>query len=1270
MTEAASVETTENVAVQKVELVAESFSVFTIKWVTNDGRLFVQVVNSSGIDIGTDGDYEFKSSDYGNSQWKDIPVSTIAERIKNECNITLDFNKAVYIKNGNEFTFSAQEVHALYYDSNGFKYANRENYTGQDGWSSVGGGTIYFIFGDDPEIETPEYDPVTTTVSTKDKGIKINLFDYQVGPNGQEQVDLSDRNDDGLTQGINEGKTLKFVSSKGSNNKNINIWQEGSSGHINENVVLPNLSDGYPILNYQKPGGSSQSLDYLFNTDSPENTKSVYEDLDYLFQKDKDGYYIYDSNAYYAYLEKSEGIFTAVDRDNIGFYPFTEPVYTKDQMKQASDEAVLGYTGVNHYFGMTISAGFLQPAGGVIQQEDDGTSGTTTSTPMIFEFSGDDDVWVFIDDVLVLDLGGIHAAVSGKIDFSTGEVWTKDIGDSTYQRDGTILEKFKEAEKEGTQEFSGDTFANYTNHTIKFFYLERGNSESNCMIKFNMPTVPENSVSVAKEVVNGQGSSVNYAQDIDFQFNIKKNGSDYANQSYTLFQGSQEIDSNLTTNSFGNFTLKHGQVAVFEGFLATDDYQVTETGAYLNGYKVEYNGKEINVEGEGSEQTIYSATTGSLLAGIYKSVNFKNSVENTATLNIAKKFTDPDNTDTTKEFKIQVLFQGIPYAEKQYSVGGRIDYTDGNGMISIKADETASISGLPYGTAFEIQEQLDGSYLPAYTVTGDAYDIVVPIDENGANSVSGKITGDGSAGAATVTVSNEKIIVDSGTTSLTVTKTWETGTDGIRPDSINVTLYEDKNNNGIKDEGDVKFESESITNPVQLTGNNWTYTWVNLPADTNFVVEESPVQEGDLDGFSAEYEQESSFEFQKLGRLTSCKNKEYDLGQNNMLLVKLTGGEGYILWTPIDLGLGSNEIQEIATAINEMQLEGAGSLDASTESINVHYVYGETDSDYMTGVGLSKLSNGWHLEFSGSPAWAQFWTLQYDRTINAGITNTPDMTKKINILVNKRWNVEPSDSLPESVTVQLYYRDVDNKEVPVLGKELIIMAGQDNNWAGVFENLDYYGQTEDGRYFIYDYFVKEVKIGDTDVDENGRADGFQSSVSGNMEDGFTITNTKAKPWQIIKVSASDGGTQLKLENAIFTLTKEGSEPYYGKSEAETGIIKWYTDENCNTELIGYIPDGEYSFQEIKAPEGYMKSTVIWNIYIENGSPESIKIGEQEVSGNMVNDILTYYFVNVALYELPSAGGPGIFLYMIGGTLLLMAGSLMIYINRRRGVLRR
>ncbi len=1261
ITEDSKVEANKNAEVEKIELVSDTFSIFTIQWTNKKTILEVKVVDGSGNEIGDDGSYLF--TDISNNR---INVNEIAKRIKSKCEITQDFNKAVYVKENQEFSFNSTRVYGLYYDNDaGFKYTKNSNVSSNDGWSVVGKGTVYFIFGEEPEQEKPEYSPVNT-VSTKEQGIKINLFDYQVGKKGEEEVDLSNENDEGLSQGINKDHVLKFVSSKGEGNQNINIWQQGGSGRLNQGMVQNNLSEGFPVISPVKDGARTESLGYLFNTTSLAGAKSVYEDLDYLFQKDADGYYVYDSDEYYAYLKKENGSFskdfTAVDASYVGFYPFTDQRYISEKIEEASNEAVLGYTGVNHYFGMNISAGFIQPEGGKIQNEGQG------ETPMIFEFSGDDDVWVFIDDVLVLDLGGIHGAVSGKINFSTGEISVKDVGASAYTSDGTIKGKFEAAGKYEASDFSKNTFANYSSHTIKFFYLERGNSASNCLIKFNFPTIPENSVSVAKEVVNEEGLKVDYAEDIDFKFNIKKQGSDgvmvnYGDQAYTVFQGSEKVASG-TTDSNGNFTLKHGQMAIFEKFLATDQYQVTETGAYLNGYDVEYNGKGITVTaGDGEDgQTIYSATTGPLTAGKDRTVIFKNSVKQTTELKIKKVFSDADNTDS-KKFQILVTFSGKPY-NGTYSVTG-VDgsQTTTDGIIQLMAGQTATITGLPYGTSFEVSEKLDGSYLATYKIEGDGiYDYTVPTEDNELTTASGKVTGQG----GTVTVCNDKVQIGSGTTSVTVTKEWSESDkySDLIPDSIEITLYEDVNRNGEYDEGEDKLVTQnaagiSIESTVKLTKEDeWKYTWSNLPADTDYVITETYPE-----GFKWKTTDYSNAikNLKELDRVTTCSNLTFNLGKNNMLLVKKT--EGYYLWTVYDLELTTDQVKEIAEVLKSFHLKGSGNLDFD----NLKYDFGIDAQD--TGITLKQTDAGWQLEFDKTSVWSMFWDFQYDRTENISLVNTIKEEETTSIKVTKKWEDGNSESRPENVTVKL---------IPMVGEEEIVLdkivseqvLDVDNQWTYTYENLPYFWLKE-GKYYKIDYTVTETKIGDTSINGNKPTEGYTFTITGDSSKGFTITNTKSADWIIQKVSSTN--SSLVLHGAEFTLTEEGeSEPtYYGVSNEEGKVI-WYTSEQMAEDTrVDYIQDATYTMKEIKAPSGYQKSDITWTIVVSGFQVESImsSTGDSVTpKPGVVGEVQIYQFKNEALYNLPSSGSSGIFWYLMSGTLFIMAASFILYKTKRKEVL--
>jgi hypothetical protein len=150
---------------------------------------------------------------------------------------------------------------------------------------------------------------------------------------------------------------------------------------------------------------------------------------------------------------------------------------------------------------------------------------------MTFEFSGDDDVWVFVDGVLVLDLGGVHQPISGKIDFSTGDVKITEFGSdgNEYESDKstTIEEMFRLASQEKYHDNTSIKFNDddFSQHHLEFFYLERGGCDSNCKIKFNLLMMT--TVAMSKQV-NGLTPTERekYLND-EFHFELGMNHNDH-----------------------------------------------------------------------------------------------------------------------------------------------------------------------------------------------------------------------------------------------------------------------------------------------------------------------------------------------------------------------------------------------------------------------------------------------------------------------------------------------------------------------------------------------------------------------------------------------------------------------------------------------------------------------------------------------------------------------------------------------------------------------
>lgn len=410
----------------------------------------------------------------------------------------------------------------------------------------------------------------------------------------------------------------------------------------------------------------------------------------------------------------------------------------KDEDKPANrkDETLYLTQGQDYYFGMVVTADFSQLKDGKIK--DAGGE----STDMVYDFNGDDDMWVFIDDVLVLDLGGIHDAHSGSIDFATGVVkWTDwvtgKIEKDTKEYSTTILDQFKKANAEKTVEWKGDTFADYTGHEIKIFYMERGAGASNCKMAFNLPTVPKDSVSITKEVTNVNEGAYT---DVDFAFKlyvednevkkddpntITEGGKIYklkTEQPYALKEGTETIPGTegLKTNEDGTFTLKHGQTAYFEE-LATQGqkYIVQEVGVNQDQYdefKVTANATDeagVNVNAIEQEDGTKIVQTAPLTVGTNTIVKMQNQCdgENLHTINITKQIDGGQASDDN--FTAQVTIGGKPYTGK-YKVADKDateeawesaeEKTTADGSISLKASQTIRIEKIAAGTSFEVTE--------------------------------------------------------------------------------------------------------------------------------------------------------------------------------------------------------------------------------------------------------------------------------------------------------------------------------------------------------------------------------------------------------------------------------------------------------------------------------------------------------------------------------------------------------------------------------------
>lgn len=653
--------------------------------------------------------------------------------------------------------------------------------------------SVVWLADDFTSVQTTSSYGVEETVDSAKRGITINMFNYD-------------------TAGINEGHSLKFSNGSDGGNEDYNKYRGPSD--LSLGIMQKRLGeDSYPIVDK----GKKESSSYLFST--KEGTgKEFYSDANYLFKQDADGYYEYDSTKNFAQFNKNTKEFTVykVPGSSKGpidlqqgskhgsFFPFNtlgdNKYWSIPQISEKSPD---------FHFGMTMSAKFIQPKDGKINGNN-----------MVFEFSGDDDVWVYIDGVLVLDIGGIHNSVSGSIDFAEGTV---KVGSNNY----TLKNLFKEAgaEKEGDFVSRKDIFKDYTVHTINFYYLERGKGDSNCKLKFNLPTVPDGSVKVQKQLSNTDKEK--YA-DVKFKFQllVKDEKENYVPSTPN---GILDDGRKVEFSEDKVFTLKPGQYATFSGLKANTKYRIKELGVSKNEYDKVFINDEVTTSQDGNVIS-NEATVGSRPWVIFTN---KCSEKNSRKLCITKKI--KGDIPVNDKFDFEIKLNGQKYTGNYYLQDSEGNYyTSENGPLKKAKNKTVCgsavngvVSSVPAGYTVVLEQILAGTSFEVNEINlnptdygNPEYSIEAAEDVNTTDKASGKIE---LGSDAKVTVTNTRNNV----ASLEITKV-NTSNQSLPGAKFTLTLDGDsaKTYNVTSDEnGLLKFENLSVG----------TYTLTETEAPSGYV---------------------------------------------------------------------------------------------------------------------------------------------------------------------------------------------------------------------------------------------------------------------------------------------------------------------------------------------------------------------------------------------------------------------------------------------------
>ena len=596
----------------------------------------------------------------------------------------------------------------------------------------------------------------------------------------------------------------------------INVAPENNYNAVVQGLVGTTLKGG----NLTDPKNTDTTLFY-FDKNAADTWKgpdtsaaagnpimSYYGDLQFPFEMETDS----NGVTTYSYDSKNSGYYVFFDKDTKQFYTSDTPAY--DNYKAAGfypfSEPNMAHSEVNNAFGTKFTIEFTVSDEGKIKISD------SQYQDILFSFTGDDDVWVFIDDQLVLDMGGAHTMASGTINFATLEAtvtngfsikeyettngagsfannykfggtysyhidnytdgnynalftneWDYDLnkaftGERATVSSGSITTGFPET-------LAADFRAEYENdaaevHTLTMFYMERGMYESNMSISFTISPLPSG-LTVSKDIDNvnaGLNSAIQGVDSFDFSVNANNGTVEFDNYVLTDHNG---VSTDMTTSNntivgvrgdkyASSFTNASGQTAFTEG----TDFVITES---IGTTVFKYNGVKWSVyDADDSYKTLKTGTDYSAEFSLADdktsnyALNFVNSLVS-GNLSLKKIFSDDklEGYDTRDyTFTLTLDLDGSGTTFTTYKAYPNVVYTIDGGTTEYKTDENGQFT-LKAGQTATFKGIPAGAKYQIVEATSDLY------TQTAATNLSGTITANSTI-AATITNATKVTTLD------------------------------------------------------------------------------------------------------------------------------------------------------------------------------------------------------------------------------------------------------------------------------------------------------------------------------------------------------------------------------------------------------------------------------------------------------------------------------------------------------------------------------
>ena len=1215
------------------------------------------------------------------------------------------------------------------------------------------------------------YQATTETITKR----PVQMFDYTIngtdtGINSSENygtnIPKTSRLASGTTgEGCNTYDTNILVSGK---RYYINAWNKKSDGrNVNQETingkthVYGSNTDGTAFaakgiitgidydsgaLKMGKTSDNAQLYEPGYFTKETKTGKNIYPDQYKLtFQRNGDNYTLYDvTNA------AGTSQLSNYDRDaGTNFFPLDGLGTTQDSKNTTADTDSSGKKH-NDYFGMRYDVQFtLGDYLGGLQ----------------YHFKGDDDLWVVLDAEknggrVVLDIGGIHAAIEDSVD-----LWQVLLGKTDYTLEDKI--KFLEADADGNGIKNKDE-----KHTLTILYMERGANASNCKMDFTLPnsTVIDTSMldtsSLKLTKVNTSGKVIPGAV-------FKVTNDSNSNDTQTVTSGT---DGKLTfTGLKEGFTYTLSEVSVPSPYVATTTtWKVKLEGSPLRAVLYDSTGTAAQtLDTTDSTYHIVNSTQEDIVS---------QSVESNKTVSVKDYNARTYQVDLTASSKAtQTVTKTTPYdivmvLDTSGSMSYDLNkYTEYKGTLTPEYDYYDGYENKYFvKTDNKIYQSLNYSRKGKYWYYEDA------------NSNAVKVT-QGSTTIYTRTSDGTKM-----TALQNAAKAFVSNVEQKNPDS-RISIVSFSGSASIKTDGDwynkkyllrvgdSKDTIDSWIEHLSATGATNTADGFAKAKDV-FASSEgwAAVNQTDgrkkmvvflTDGVPTEHSSYDDDVANEAVQYASDIKKDYKADIYSLGIFDAADSDGKLSGASIakvnkfmtDVAsdaskyMTADSIESLYNIFNSITENMPNSVTATiTDVIDSRFELTTGEKERLEGRGATVTTlDGittvtWtnttvNSKTGDTPGWHETIEIKAkDDFIGGNMIPTNGSASGITVGDNKKLFPQPS------VNVKLLTPSIGDKEITYYKGDTIESSKFSGELLGTYKMTELDGNTAvtkgipqltkeqlaelkkggtvevpysytnsssdiEGK-FVYMYRntkyeaegtkvnsledhtatkvgqdVEEYKLTVTFVPKvvAERKDMLKdtavlepdanTSISGAVVTDASVTGTYKVHvlalWAIVKqsTSADSAGNHPMLSGAKFELLKDSKVCYTGKSNSD-GFVEWYKGEK-KVSLSEMVKD-TYTLRETSAPAGYAKSEVQWTIEITDTSVTIKGANGNKISAISLKNNTTgktydaYVYENTPVYALPSTGGTGIFLYMIGGMLLMGAAAWILYKNKRREVLKR